>query len=223
MRPSITSIKHCIALVVIVGAWLFIPPKLQAAIISEDTVIDASNSFQGTTVTVNDGSNGPTTLQIVNGGTVAGFFANEQSHVVIDGGEVTYLGSIQDNAKLSMITGQLSCSNSLLCSSIDYDAELTAADSSEVHFHGNVLGGAIRLLGESTAHFYGHMLRMYSANGQALVSGIFRDGTEFSQPVFNSTAPNSRIILNEIPEPSSFVIVVTVLLMASSCQSLRSH
>lgn len=196
-----------------IGAFLLLPAWSAAAVtLDQDTVIDASSPISGSGIKVIDGTGGPASVSITSGGSVVGFEGRDNSTISLDGGRVTYLSSLHDNASFVMNRGVLGCLEQV-CHVIDYDADLTANDSSTLHFFGGAVPGVIRLFDSSVAHIYGENLVLFEL-GFIYVKGSYRNG----DPIFLAFHPRpdirERVILHNVPEPAaaSICIVLTGVL-----------
>jgi hypothetical protein len=170
-------------------------------VINEDTTIDAASTMSGSHVQVVDGPDGQTNVSIVNGGSVAGFDGREHSEIILDGGIVTYLSSLEGSATFVMKSGQIGCSEQV-CQLIRYDALLRADDFSTLHFFGGNIGGILRLNDSSVAHFYGRNLLLTVFNQSfASVEGVYGNGDPLQATFRFRPDIDTHVILHNVPEP----------------------
>ena len=177
-----------------------------AAPIVEDTTIDAGSSFNSQGISIADGVDGPTTVELVEGGSVKGFEVTENSKLIIDGGTSTYLSGVSDNAQLIFRSGTLGCSDFELCGVIDPVAVLFASGTSQLHFFAGEIDGPLQLRDMSAAHFYGRELEITESGGGQRVTGQYLNGDDISLFVNRFLNSGPQIFLHEIPEPGTFSI-----------------
>ena len=185
-----------------------------AAPIVEDTTIDAGSSFNSQGISIADGVDGPTTVELVEGGSVKGFEVTENSKLIIDGGTSTYLSGVSDNAQLIFRSGTLGCSDFELCGVIDPVAVLFASGTSQLHFFAGEIDGPLQLRDMSAAHFYGRELQTNDFGGFELVTGEYSNGEDISVFVHPFADSEPQILLHEIPEPASVIISTLGMLLA---------
>jgi hypothetical protein len=197
--PQRAQIAAFLALTVVM-VW---SPAVNAAtvVLDHDTTIDAGSSFAGAHIQVIDGIGGPTHVHITNGGAVAGFDGHGNSEINLNGGSITFLSSLQDNAKFTMYSGQVGCTEAV-CLVSDYDALFVAGDSSQLYLYGGSIGG-IRLDDSAVAHFFGEDLKLNVFDQQfAFVEGTYLNGDPVSVGFHFRPDIAEHIILNNVPEPS---------------------
>jgi hypothetical protein len=189
-----------------------VTPAIAAVVtIDEDTTIDASNPISGSGIEVINGSSGATIVDILSGGIVQGFHGRQGSQIILNGGNVSFLSSLSDNSTFVLRDGQFGC-DIPVCQVSDYDAELTASDSSTLRFFGGVFDGIVRLNDMSFAHFYGHNLELIVFDQSfAAVEGTYLDGTPVQVAFHFRPDINSHIVLHNVPEPGSIAGVATLL------------
>ncbi len=180
-----------------------------AVVIDHDTTIDAVSPISGSSIQVIDGPDGPTSVGIVSGGTVAGFDGQENSTITLDGGAITFLSSLQDNATFIMRSGQFACTE-LVCSVIDYSTFFRAYDSSTLHFFGGMLDG-IELNDSSVAHVYGKDLSLVIFDQiAAYVEGTYINGDPVNVSFKFRPDIDTHVILHNIPEPSEALAIIAL-------------
>jgi len=179
--------------------------------IMTDVTIDGTNPFNGSEITVSDGSEGPTTVRIVQGGGVAGFDLRESSHLILDGGDVTFLSSLTDNSMFTIFSGSLSCSEPI-CQLIDYNTLINASGNSAIVLKGGFSGGEFGLSDNSTLTVFGTNLTMFDpdSNNEFTVQGTLLDGSELLTRVSTAQAAG-QIILIEVPEPTGAILLLSSL------------
>ncbi|MEX2171855.1 MAG: hypothetical protein WD851_21220 [Pirellulales bacterium] len=180
--------------------------------IDQDTTIDAASPIFGSGIEVIDGGDGPTQVQILTGGTVRGFTGLENSEIVIDGGAVTFLSSLQDSARLVLKNGAIGCTEQV-CQVIDYDALFHVTDSSTLHVFGGSIGGNIALSGTGTAHVYGKNLALQSqgAGSFVIVSGQFLNDQPAMLFFDYLVGYESRIMIHNVPEPRTISLSLLLI------------
>lgn len=178
--------------------------------IDQNTTIDAGSSISSFGIRVIDGPDGPTSVGIVSGGTIAGFNGEENSVITLDGGTVTYLSLIQDNATFVLKDGELECTE-LICSLIDYSSLLRAYDSSTLHFFGGGTLDGIELNDSSVAHVYGQALSLVTVDHIGVyVEGSYANGEPVDLSFHFRTDIAERVILHNIPEPGAALAILAI-------------
>lgn len=192
-----------------------------AALIVEDTIIDADSPLSGETIVVEDGVDGPTTVEILDGATVAGLHAHENSRIVLDSGPITsindlsgisFLSTLSGTSRLEMRSGLFACFD-VACDTIDYSAVLEMNDSSEFHLYGGNFNGPVDALDTSTIFIHGRQLEVDVQSNpgtvpqSVLVTEEFLSGDAII--VFANVFPGATLVLAEIPEPSTGLLVLT--------------
>lgn len=153
MRRAQSSIA---CLTGILGGVLLCALNAHAVTITENMNIGSGSYFNGEIIDVENGVNGPTTVEIVAGGSVKGFDLFGSSEIILDGGAITFLSRLDDSSKFIFRGGTFGCLDST-CQVIDYDALLTAQDSSELHFFGGSFDDVIRLRDDARHIFTGEI------------------------------------------------------------------
>jgi hypothetical protein len=187
-------------------------------IINQDTTIDAGSPISGSGIEVIDGPGGAVSVDILSGGVVQGFHGRQDSQIILDGGNVTYLSSLSDRATFVQRSGRLGC-DIFACQVSDYDAELIASDSSTLHFYGGEFNGIVRLQDMSAAHFYGENLELKVFDPSfAFVEGSYMDGTLVGVAFHFRPDIESQIVLHNVPEPGA---IAGFTMLAFSIASFR--
>ena len=190
---------------------LAIASVCRAVTIDADTVIGPGSPFNGELIIVEDGSDGPTTVRIVEGGSVEGFSVLGSSQVILDGGESTSAIGLGDDAKLTVLDGSINCS-STECRSLDLGGLIQAQDNASLTFLGGYFEpNFIRLNDLSTLTVAGENLLLTPFSGSYFISGQYFDGTLVNLAVNSNSDATSRIFL--IPEPGT----VLIALIAAVC------
>lgn len=190
--------------------------------IDEDTTIDAGSSISGSSIEVIDGADGSTRVDIVTGGIVAGFGGRDSSTIALDGGTVTYLSSLEDNATFIMRVGTIECSEPI-CSVIDYSTLFQANDSSSLHFYGGMLDG-IELNDSSVAHVYGKNLSLVIVDQiAAYVEGTYSNGEPVNVSFHFRPDIASRVVLHAVPEPCGSTALLTAISALLLLRRDRKH
>ena len=187
--------------------------------VTSDQVIDGASALNGNQITVSDGIEGPTTVHLVSGGQVAGFNLLESSHLIVDGGTVTYLSSLEDESTLTIYAGSFGCSETI-CQAIDYNSFINASGNSSIEIRGGQGIPTFSLQDNSSLTIFGSGLSATdpALNNDFTVAGTFPDGTSFSTRVSASNGA-SQILLIEVPEPTSFTLLVVSLGMFTTRNS----
>lgn len=182
-------------------------------VISSATTIDGSSSISGDHITIVDGIDGATQVDITSGGTVRGFEGQGSSLLMFDGGVSSSISGLQDNASLLMQSGTIACLEPV-CLLIDYPALLVAEGSSNIRVFGGTIGGPIELRDTSTFHVYGRNLTLSVVSGSIQVEGQLASGEPGYFNIANFPSQNTidRIFLYAVPEPASLVILMPTLL-----------
>jgi hypothetical protein len=199
--------KHCLSRFLLVAIVFGGSTSLgqTTVIIDGDTTIDSASPISGSPIQVVDGADGPTNVTITIGGMVAGFDALDNSQVILDGGAVSFLSSLQNNVKFVIRNGQLGCLEPV-CQVIDYDSLLHADDFSTLHFFGGTVDGVLRLNDSSVAHFYGQNLALALFDDQfAIVNGQYVTGAPVEVTFHFRPDIATHIVLHNIPEPGAFL------------------
>jgi hypothetical protein len=193
----------------------------QAQVITQDITIDSPTDFSIPPV-ISDGLDGPTTVGIVQGGSLRGFHAIENSKITLNGGSVTFLSTIDDQSQLLMLGGSLRCTEPA-CEAISSAGILRARDASEFHFFaGSLLGETISMEGMSRLHVYGRSLNVREPrpfSNTYIVTGWDSDGVPFDMPV--RVVQDAAIVLHEVPEPWGFVLMQIQCAIACGASRLR--
>ena len=187
-----------------------------ALTITEDTVIDDDTTYAGQFNTViEDGTDGPTTVQIVGDGNIPGFIARQNTRVsldgdneIFDGGNVSFWTVLEDSARFDIYGGVFWCSESACMLPDPTPPLLTLRGQSEAHLHGGLVLGGIELHDSSEAHIYGRSLRIEQGNVFPEIRGELSSGDPLFIPIYPGTSV-SHIILHEIPEPVALLLAVS--------------
>lgn len=189
--------------------------------IDEDTVIDAGSPISGSSIEVINGPGGAAAVDILNGGVVQGFYGRQDSQIILDGGHVTSPSSISDRATYAQRNGRMGC-DTFACLVSDYDAQLTAEDSSTLHFYGGEFAGIVRLRDMSMAHFYGKNLELKVFDpGFAYVEGRYADGSTVGVAFHYRPDLASQIVLHNVPEPGTIAGLAALTYSVACCWQRR--
>lgn len=201
-----------------------ITPTFAAVVtIDEDTTIVAGSPISGSGIEVINGSGGTTIVDILSGGIVQGFHGRQDSQIILNGGSVTFLSSLSDNATFVLRDGRVGC-DMFVCQVSDYDALFTASNSSTLRFYGGVIDGIVRLKEVSTAHFYGQDLELILFNQSfAAVEGTYLDGTRVQVAFHFRPDIESRIVLHNVPEPGPIVGIVSLSCFLTGFRRRNRH
>lgn len=197
-------------------AW--IAATCGAGTVDESTFINESHACSGSRISFVDGINGPIEATIGTGGVADGISGNEGSRIVLDGGTITSRITLNDTSHLTLRSGSYGCTSSS-CEAIDFDLFTLLRDDSSLHIVGGigVNNGvdSISLNGNSKVYFSGRGLTLelveQNTFDRYLVTGSLQNGSPLRVIVELAGDTDGRIILNEIPEPSSFLLLCIAL------------
>jgi len=79
------------------------PNATWAVTITSDAIIDAASAFNKNRITVQEGVDGPTTVRLIEGARIGGFELEDSSHLILDGGEVTFLSRLSGSSTLTVL------------------------------------------------------------------------------------------------------------------------
>lgn len=195
-----------------------------AAVIDADAVIDGDSPFSGADIEIVDGAGGPTTARLVDGGVITDFLVQGDSSFVIEGGNVTSVGVLTDNASLIVRGGSVECTDPFC--ELDIVAELWARDQSRIEINGGSIGRLyedfgiayyyIRLSGASTLTVWGSDFSVSSSSTGGLheISGILSDGTLIDLIVLTSDLSGDVFL---VPEPATLASCIATFVILSHC------
>jgi len=174
--------------------------------ITENTLIDANNTYADAGVGLYDAGGGSPTVQIVDGGAV-GYSATlfNQSHLIMSDGYIGTVMAILDQATFTMNGGVV---GNKISPVVEYAWGIEAHDQGTMHLRGGRLEfNLIGLFGESSLHIYGLGLRLFGEDTSAYtdrywVTGTFTDGQPIAVNV-DKAGPQTSIFLHNVPEPAS--------------------
>jgi hypothetical protein len=192
----------------------------ESAVVDSDTTIDAASPLAGKRIDIIDGAGGPTEVGIVAGGTIAGFVGRDKSVTTLDGGAISYVSSLEDNASFVFNSGTYGCTEAI-CEISLFSEFFTARDSSQLLIHGGILQG-IRLYDAAEAHIYGSNLSLNLENPtQAIVEGTYANGAPVNVLFFINAGSTEGIFLHNVPEPALCGLAILGLLHVSSRRAKR--
>jgi hypothetical protein len=184
--------------------------------ITQDMVIDATNTYAHAGVGLYDAGGGSPTVQLVEGGAV-GFSAAlfDQSELVMSGGYIGHVLVLLDDATFTMTGGAV---GNRIPPTVDYFSGVELHDRSRMNIRGGRLDfPLISVFNQSTIHVYGSELALTGGNpGEFVetfhVAGFYEDGQAIRLTV-ETFGPHASLVLHNVPEPASFFLVATAIVL----------
>lgn len=221
---SIPSAVRCFALGLVLlnvmnvanGASIFL---------DQSRVIDAGNSFPeppapGTLgVAIIDGPNGPTVVEVAEGGVIGGLVAVlGSSHLKMLGGEIQGGTTVRDQATLTLIGGLID-GKTRFYQAADFNGVIDIHDSATLNLRGGKYFGVISQAGSSTINIYGSNLQVIGelpVSTEDLsfvqVTGTYLDGSQLDVSIIRSS-PAAKVLLFNVPEPPAFTLLTATVCM----------
>jgi hypothetical protein len=198
------------------GVMAFAQPFFLGEHITQDTLIDAGNTYADSGVGLYDAGQGSPTVELVEGGAV-GYSAAlfDRSHLIMSGGYIGHVMSIVDDATFTMSGGVV---GDRTPPNVDYYSGVELHDRSTMNLRGGRLDFAlVSVFNQSAVHVYGSELALLGGNpgefGQTFhVTGLYEDGHPIRLTV-ETFGPQASLILHNVPEPTSLLVVPPAILM----------
>jgi hypothetical protein len=195
------------------------------SILNSDVTIDANNSFPNEHVTITDGPGGPAHVTMEGGGIVRGFTVAGNSTFEILGGGSIRGGGTRDNASLVVRGGVICCSALPECLVLDSVSLLGIGGNSTLHVFGGQVNGLVSIGDNAVVHFYGRNLTLSLMPGGASIMGELANGDSAGGFGITTIDPfvelSTQIVLHEIPEPATTVLLVFSLVSFTSIVRTR--
>ena len=143
----------------------------------------------------------------------------DQTTVTMTGGDISYV-NIYDTANLNCSGGEIllvtTYNNSKATINSDSGAGFDLYNNSQVHLYGGGFSNSALIYDNAELHIYGYYLE-YIIAGPDWVEGFWQPNDLFFR-IFIRNSPygtlRNNIFLHEIPEPSTFSIMVLLALFA---------
>lgn len=200
---------------------LLAEPVMGAQItIDQDTTIDASSSFPEPPpgdpelfVDISEGSAGPPTVQIKDGGVIGGFVTvGDESHLVMRGGEIQALTRVVDKGTLSLSGGRIAPLIRFYVAT-DVIGVLELEDTSILNIQGGDVFGTIIQHDASTINVFGYGFQVEGELPTSMenisavrINGFYADGSPLSIDIARLSS-DAKVFLHNVPEPSVCVVV----------------
>ena len=121
------------------------------------------------------------------------------SHTRLNEGSIGNISGGQLNTWLMVFDSTLT----VLGGTIEEPFAIDARGNGEAHVYGGEIAGTLAAWGGGTVHVYGYDL----VQGDRFLTGTLADGTEISARL--SIGPDSELVLHEIPEPATWLGVIS--------------